>query len=237
MHIAADKINWQVALGELSLIVIGILMALAIDSYAEQRADRAVADAYLTDLVTEVQTDSVHLTRNYERMGKLIDSASELLRLVESGDSQHDDPAGLLVASLAGEGLTRQPAVWEEMQMTGALRLIPKPSTRSAIVSHYLERTKQFKIIDENFVPAVRELRTLAWDLLPIESFGRYMNTSQSGVPGPAFMAELRSRENSTYLLKRVIVSGTVARLNLDRAAKNAVSLLKELGVDGEIGK
>lgn len=236
MQISAEKINWRVAIGELSLIVIGILMALAIDSYVGRRADRAVADAYLTDLVAELRVDAAHFAKNHEGLGRVIASASHLLRLVESSDEQHNDPASLLMSSMLGEGTTRQPAVWEELQMTGALRLIADQSARAAIVSHYLERANSFKTIDENFVPAVRDLRALAWEILPVESFQQYMTTGQSGVPGTTVMARLHSRDDSAYLLKRVIVTGTVARLRLKDAAESTAGLLTELGVPSESG-
>lgn len=236
MRISAEKINWRVALGELSLIVIGILMALAIDSYVGERADRAVANEYLADLVAELQSDAVFLAKNYERIGLSIEAAEQLLRLVESGDEPHDDPGGLLVQSIMVEAVTRQPAVWTELQMTGALRLVPEPSTRSAIVAHYVDRANAFSAIEQNFLPAARDLRAVAWDVLPVDSFGRFVNTGQSGVPAPTVIAQLRSRDDSVFLLKRMIVTGTVARVTLDRTAENVAALLRELGVPREPG-
>lgn len=236
MRISSEKINWRVALGELALIVIGILMALAIDSYAGRRADNAVADVYLNDLVNELQEDIASMSESNDRIGRLIDSASHLLRLLESDEEQHDDPGGLLIASLVGESITRQPAVWEELQMTGALRLIPDPSTRSAIVTHYLDRANSFKTIDENFVPAVRALRALAWDVMPVESFRRYMTTKQSDAPAETVMARLKSRNDSVYLLKRTIVTGSVARIQLRDVSESTAGLLNELGAPPEVG-
>ncbi|NNE59403.1 MAG: hypothetical protein HKN35_00740 [Woeseia sp.] len=233
MRISAEKINWSVALGELSLIVVGILMALAIDSYVERREDQAIADQYLADMVVELQTDAEHLAQSHNRIGGLIDAASHLLRVIETGEP-HDDPGSLLVGAIIGEGLTRQAAVWEELQVTGALRLIPEQSARTAIVTHYLRRANQFKTIDENFIPAVRDLRALAWDILPIDSFAQYFQSAQSGVPAATVVTRLQDREDAAYLLKRVIVTGTVARLQLKSAAASTAALLTELGLPSE---
>lgn len=113
--------------------------------------------------------------------------------------------------------------------MTGALRLIRDPALRSAIVSHYLTLAVGYQIIDANFMPAVRDVRALAWDVMPVDSIGRYMRTKQTGVPPEVVMQKLRARNDSAYLLKRLIATSTVAGINIDAASKSTRALLDRL--------
>ncbi|NND83212.1 MAG: hypothetical protein HKN50_12360 [Gammaproteobacteria bacterium] len=241
MRISADKINWTLAFGEMALIVIGILMALAIDSYADRRADEAQAAVYLNDLVTELQSDKLFFEKRSEGLGKLIDAATQLLQQVEGEGQITDDPVALLLGAIAGETVTREPVIWVEMQVTGTLRLIPNSKTRTAIVGYYLDRASWAKVIDENFVPAVRELRALAWDVLPVEVFPRYFQTLQSGaefssgVSRTSVMTGFQSRADTIYLLKRVIVTGTVARSNLKRGADKTTALIAHITGDSPL--
>ncbi|NND00949.1 MAG: hypothetical protein HKN85_12275, partial [Gammaproteobacteria bacterium] len=170
---------------------------------------------------------------------KLIDSAERLLRQVEGKEQITDDPGALLLGALAGEGVTREPAIWVEIQMTGTLRLIPDPETRTAIVSYYLDRASWSKTVEENFIPAVRDLRSLAWDILPVESFSNYFlslrsgSEADSGVTGTTVMTRLSARDDTTYLLKRFIVTGTVAHVNLKRASEKTAALITQLSRKG----
>ncbi|NND60577.1 MAG: hypothetical protein HKN49_09945, partial [Gammaproteobacteria bacterium] len=221
MRISSDKINWRVAAGEVLLIVVGILLALAIDSWAERRKDLAQADVYLNDIALELTAELQRIEANREQLGQLVESARRLLNTLNTPETQEPDPGGLLIGSVFGEGVTRQSAIWQELQMTGALRLIPNPDLRSAIVSHYLGQAGRYNVIDANFMPAVRDLRALAWDLMPIDSFQHYWKTRESGVPAQAVLEKLRARNDAVYLLKRLIMTATVAQSNLERASES----------------
>lgn len=231
MRISSERINWGVAVGELVLIVVGILMALGIDSYAQGRSDAAVADAYLRDLALELQADSAQLESRSAEVGGMIASASELLRALDGSDEDIDDLATLLMGSLFGEGITPDPVVWEELRTTGSLRLLPDAEVRSAIVSHYLDRAARFGTIDENFSPAVRALRALAWDVLPVQSFTTFFQTGRSGVPDAIVLARLRDREDAEFLLKRLILTGTVARGNIRSLVGSTSRLLDQISL------
>ena len=61
------------------------LIALGIDSHAETRAARADADAYLSDLVLELRTDSAGLETRSEGLAGLSASATALLEVLEAG--------------------------------------------------------------------------------------------------------------------------------------------------------
>jgi hypothetical protein len=59
-RIRAD-LNWRYALGELSLIVVGVLIALAANSWWAERGERHRERAYLRQLLTDVRETEVRL--------------------------------------------------------------------------------------------------------------------------------------------------------------------------------
>lgn len=229
MRITAQNINWRLAAGEFVLIVVGILLALAIDSWAEERKELAQADVYLKDMAAELRADMQHLEKSRERLETIKSSATRLLLILASGEIEADDPGGLLMVAVAGEGVVRESAIWHEIQMTGALRLIPDPSLRSSIVSHYLVVAGKYRVIEENFVPASRDLRALAWDVMPVDSFSRFFDTNNSGVAAQVVLEKLRARDDSTYLLKRLILTASVAGTNIEKALQSTTGLLGQL--------
>lgn len=66
------------AIGEIVLVVIGILIALQINNWNERRNTRALAKNYLTDIKRDLKTDTLTFHAAIERIGKTI-SKNELL--------------------------------------------------------------------------------------------------------------------------------------------------------------
>ena len=229
MRISSDKINWRVAAGELLLIVVGILLALAIDSWAESKRDLAQANVYLTDMAAELRAELQRIERNRNHLQQVRESAQRLLDTLNAPGSTEPDPGGLLIGSAFGEGMTRRSAIWQEIQMTGALRLIPDSGLRSVIVGHYLDQASRYAIIDANFTPAVRAIRALAWDVMPVDSFPNFFKNQKSGVAAQPVLDKVRARSDAEFLLKRLILTATVADRNLDLSAQSTVELLAQL--------
>lgn len=224
-----QRINWGQALGESFLIVLGILVALGIDSYVGERAERAEVDAYLSDLVLELRADSASFEERRLRLGELIVSASRVLEALQSGEVDDIDMGSELLGSLFGEAITSEPVVWEELRTTGNLRLISDPTVRTAVVSHYLDRSSRLSMIDENFTPAVRGLRALAWDILPLGSFFSFFRSGKTGVPDGLVIRGLRRRDDAEFLLKRMVVTASVARRNLGLVVDSTGTLIRLL--------
>ena len=59
------------AIGEIVLVVIGILIALQINNWNEQRKDRKIEISYLERLLSEVKKDSASINQNIQLADKL----------------------------------------------------------------------------------------------------------------------------------------------------------------------
>ena len=73
------------ALGEIVLVVIGILIALQINNWNEERKDRLIEVRYLQNLKTDLKNDSLALTEIRAHRINTVKAAKTLLKIANSG--------------------------------------------------------------------------------------------------------------------------------------------------------
>ena len=128
------------AIGEILLVVIGILIALQVNTWNEQRKDRSQEHKYLTRLVAEITTDidniSASILANQNRMQR----AEFLLKTIEN-PGLAEDSATYFIQSIEYAGYTNNPVVsdntFEEIKSSGKLSLIRNENLRGAIQEYY----------------------------------------------------------------------------------------------------
>lgn len=126
---------------EFLIIVTGILAALAVDEWREDRNEQAVLDEYLVDLASEVDSNlaSLHIVRD-AMLREKIDGLQEVIRFCQSADIDVDDPDAFL-AALARSADSASPWFvshrFEALQNSGSLRLVRNPELAGWIASSY----------------------------------------------------------------------------------------------------
>ena len=79
---SSRKINWHQAAAEVVLIVAGILVALAVDSWWEERAERATESHFLKALKEDFLTNRELLVIEIKIQEQLISVGKEILLLI-----------------------------------------------------------------------------------------------------------------------------------------------------------
>jgi hypothetical protein len=131
------------ALVEFTVIVVGVLVALAVDQWAEDRSERELERSYLARLIEDLERD----TANYDAWHALLDEKEESLervaRFLRSPPTPASDPGAVLrdvangtnfawnVAPLAGR------ATFDDLRGAGSLGLIESGVVRSMLVRYY----------------------------------------------------------------------------------------------------
>jgi hypothetical protein len=148
------------ASAEFAVIVIGVLVAFAVEDWANDRADRRTEVQYLTALAADLRGDSVVLADvhipNMTRSRSLLESIAPVAR--NDSPLPYDTVTFLrnVIASYRTPFLMPGPT-YEELLATGSLRLVESNELRSAIVSYY-----QLKAVaatrDETAASGYREL-------------------------------------------------------------------------------
>lgn len=122
---------------EFAVIVIGVLVALGVESWREDVADRALELEYLERLQNDFHVDSVRIASAIEATAvqqSHIDAA--LVALEGSGTSTKDDLLSIFMASRSI--LSREiGATFQELFGTGQLRLVRNSDLRIRLVDFY----------------------------------------------------------------------------------------------------
>jgi len=142
IHHLVRSISWKYALGEVSLIVIGILIALFINDWAIERADRKLEAEYLQRIGDELRDDKRVLEliiREVDRNRLFASDLNEFFdRRMAAADHQRLVVA-ILKFGLDPIDLVFDASTFDDLVSTGRLRLISDPEVRQAIQHAYAE--------------------------------------------------------------------------------------------------
>lgn len=131
------------ALGEVTLVVLGILIAIQIDDWNDLRIQRSQEKLYLQRLIAENQTD-------LQSISKLIEEAKVGMQTIDNfclalRDESISDTVTIRYAMEFLEFGSLVPifksssSTFEDLSSTGNLKVIRNDSLRSAIIAHYAE--------------------------------------------------------------------------------------------------
>lgn len=153
------------ALGEVLLVMIGILLALQVNTWNENRKDRILEKNYIERLINDLKADTMLINRQIriaqerERRAKYIDS-------IMTGAVMVKDPRQF-ISSLVGVGRGITPYfntnTYENLMNSGDLKLISSPSILNSIQEYYKLFESPFwlftrEIYVEKYLPQVAYL-------------------------------------------------------------------------------
>ena len=127
-------------LGEFTIIVLGVLVALAAESWRQDREDARSARSAISLLVEDLRTDSTRLA-GVLRPGPRRDTASaRLLYNASNPTFSSDSAAFLLVDLLAGSDVyAPRRATFESLLQNDGVRHIGTPDLQARLVRYYQE--------------------------------------------------------------------------------------------------
>lgn len=135
-------VNWRHAVGELVLIVVGILVALAISDWNDRRIERVQELALLEEIRSALATDLESLQSNLEIFNAAADKIERLTKLLE-GKPPYDPAMDQLFGAVYGVRLTNlNTATYETLKSVG-LQSITDRELRlriAKIYDHHYER-------------------------------------------------------------------------------------------------
>lgn len=147
------------ALGEIFLVVIGILIALQVNNWNEWRKDRVQEENYLERLIIELESDSLRLEGAINLTNYKIDQAKFLINNIAPEVQLSDSSVFVENAFLVGRGGSFMPYLpaYQELVSSGDMGLIQNEEIVN-VISRYINRVEGF----ESFVYNDGELRRTA---------------------------------------------------------------------------
>jgi len=140
------KLNWAYGVGELVIVVAGVMIALSAEGWLTERLDRIDEIELLEAIKEDVRETIVRSDQNLERVNLRLES----LRLLNRGSAavaglDDESLADVLEPALWENGaLSVQMSAYEEIKSSGRLRLIDDPELRRALsrLDRILERVR-----------------------------------------------------------------------------------------------
>jgi hypothetical protein len=182
--------SWKRAFSELALIVVGVLIALAVNAWWSRRQDDARERAYLRQLLVDVQGNEQDIDRVLAQTQGAI---TALERLVDAFDAAGPLPACDTLSSLIRNSLTYssvdlRSGTYSALMGTGEVRLIRNDSLRAQVIS-YASEVEGASARLEQWIP-------LMWDTAEplrrrIEYFWRLSRPAGSSEPPPWLECDL----------------------------------------------
>jgi hypothetical protein len=129
-------INWRHGLGELALIIVGVSVALAANSWYENRVERQLERDALTQLKSELQADLVVVRAHHEDLKTFSIRLSLLLEHARSDDPYSEKMQPYFTAIASWRSLRVRTASYEEIKNRG-FSLISESGLRGQIIDLY----------------------------------------------------------------------------------------------------
>ena len=154
------------AIGEILLVVIGILIALSINNWQKNQQNKKQEYRYINDLISDFKQDSLKL-KALKLEAKMTASAKDsVFKVIHDMDYQMDSlPSYFTKLWVSYKVFSPSTSTIEEMKSSSHLEIISNPVLRKKIVKMYYKY--ELFLQDEGlFTRANREIFTIAKDEL-----------------------------------------------------------------------
>lgn len=156
---------FKYAIGEILLVVIGILIALQVNNWNEVRKNRNQERNFLVRLQADLNTDVENISSSI-RANKIRMQRAEFLLATIDEPQLVEDSATYFIQSIEYAGYTNNPVIsdntFEEIKSSGKLSFIRNENLRSTIQEYYswtLERGQYYFILQDIQLNYLQERR------------------------------------------------------------------------------
>lgn len=141
MFVRKLAINWRYAVGEIAIIVVGVLLAISLDNCNDARIARRIEREYVKRLAEDLRTDTATFSfvdRALKRKTAALAFADSIVdRAAALGDTLRFLQALVSGANFAWNQPRVRTTTFEELQSTGNLRLLRDQNLRTEVVRYY----------------------------------------------------------------------------------------------------
>lgn len=153
------------AIGEIILVVIGILIALQINNWNENRKEQKIERNYVELLIQDLKEDAIKLAELIEDSDKSVESKAIMLDYLNGNTIQPDSlSTHFLRAVFSGVQIfVPNKGVIEEVQNAGGLSLIKDEDVRNQILKLYNAYDRIDKNVGDKYLRSRLTMRDLVY--------------------------------------------------------------------------
>lgn len=144
------------AFGEIILVVIGILLALQVNNWNEERKEIKLEKRFLERLYADLDKDIINISNSYNANDRRQERALFLLASYDSIELIKERP-NYFIESIEYAGYTNNPVIndhtFEEIKSSGQLSIIRNDELRMTLMAYYSARESrvQYDFIKQEF--------------------------------------------------------------------------------------
>ena len=161
------------AIGEIVLVVIGILIALQINNWNDERkaviVDEAQRKEYIRDLYNEMQSNIIDIESRIEGYQKSNEGAEYLLKSIEGDCLKVGNITRLREAQekMFSQIVEKQTSTYDEMRVSGKLNKITD-DTLLVNLGDYYSRNNEIKLYTQNYLSMRSDLGSFLMEYSPL---------------------------------------------------------------------
>jgi len=140
------------AFGEIILVVIGILIALQINTWNEQRKENNLEKNYYCKLLEDVEQDITQAHKQIEKTEERLFEANEMLRLLQMEKPPIEDVLKKNLGAISLITYTFRPnmAAYEDLKSSGNLKILRDNEVKKQIADYYSMLDGMIDVMDTN---------------------------------------------------------------------------------------
>jgi hypothetical protein len=207
------SIPWPRILAEGIVIIVSILLALAADSWYQDRSDRLASEEYLERLAADLSADTAtfHLMLDVlHRKDANLEAVARVALGSEGPDSAFFESLNA-TQFLGFNAPGAQRATYDDLIATGGIGLIRDQALRGRIVSYYDYAENQSRRIEERrteYPHAVYRLDASNWRGLATDSaFERLVDQALDSIRTPGFLNLLNAERTLSAFQRETMAS------------------------------
>ena len=164
------------AIGEIVLVVIGILIALQINNWNEERKNHLLEASYYCKLLEDVNQDNLEIKNQIDINQIRIDYSNKFISLLQQPKFTQPEVMEAMLGSVSKTTFTFQPstAAFEDLKSSGNLGLLRDLTIKNKLIAYYTKLEGLIDVIDVNsdasidaFFNYQKDFSEIGWQYLP----------------------------------------------------------------------
>jgi hypothetical protein len=142
---------FKYAIGEIVLVVIGILIAISINNWNSSRVNSDLERFYIQGIIDDIETDVIKLNTNISLDSQKVASGNYLLNHFKNPTLKNDSLILFHFANLLPATYYQQNSiVFEDIKFSGRLNIISNDTLRNNIQRYYNHGEQITEVLEEN---------------------------------------------------------------------------------------
>ena len=221
------------AIGEIILVVIGILIALSINNWNDQKKNAASELIYYHRILEDFELDKQLISELLEKDNKRIDASKEILLDLDSGTKDKNYLLNKFLLAIRGDVFVPRNVTFKDLISSGNLKLLNDITMKNSLIQYYSEledKQAQMKQNRDETTKKIFELVNTSIEFGGIQEF-EYVNQ----LLGPKIIQTLpqvdwTKDKNSEYYKKfQMVLLFNLSMADREKQHLNTISNLMEL--------